>query len=404
MSLLTHQVTFNSQTGANKGKIYVTVVPPENYVSADVYIEITDPTGTVIKSWGVSPDLQVLTDPITWESVNIPKSDGEYIKGTYKVNLKIAAETYGDSAPEPTQYDVATYSYCPGSTVGCVNNPTLTSSMDCMTGKLTVTDITNYDNVEFDSYLLSIIPPTLPNISIQGATTVNRSLTVGVPYTNVNYQGTMSATGTRTYTVDNFEFYDLFEITAYKSILINCFSDICTLIECADKKFNDSCTLVVDRERILYLMAKIGVAQLCSNCNDVSAYLDELKALVDCDCGTSIPKPLVTACGQDWSIADYAIMTTAGELVPNARLIIVESVDMISINIDASLLTEHVEYTMRFVQTNTVLPEDIVSPLQNIFGIGALIPVANYPIYGNYCCKFMVHNGNIYILQQTGQQ
>lgn len=402
MSLLTHQISFNSQTGSNKGKIYLTVVPPADYVSADVFIEITDPTGTVIKAWGVDPDLEVLTDPIDWESVSIPKTDGEYIKGTYKVNLKIVDETYEvDGSPvssDGSQYDVANYSYCPGSTEGCANNPTLTSSMDCMTGKLTVTDVTNYDDVEFDEYLLSIIAPTIPNISITGATTVNRSLTVGVPYTNVTYQGTMSATGTRTYTVDNFEFYDLFEITAYKSILITCFNDICTLLDCADDKFNDSCTSDADKERILYLMAKIGVAQLCSNCNDISSMLDELKLLVDCTCNTTTPKPLITACGQDWSIADYAVINTEGDIVPNARLILVEGDGMIPFNIDATLLTENVEYTIRTIQADTLTPEDMTSPLQNIYAIGTLLPVSNYPISGNNTVKFIVRNSAIYIL------
>lgn len=331
-SLLTYTVNFEND------EITITATPPAGYQSANLFIEVIDPTGLAIKEADLdgTPDLVVTTTPETWDN-DLPiskNSAGKYLKGTYKVTVYVSEETIETdivTEGEP-KIDTISFSFCPYTTILNIN-----TKVNCFKGELVVTDLTNWETWSIADYLLVVVPPTVEGIPLSGASTTTQSVTVPLTYTNVTYQVNVTAQITKETTLDSmWTLNEVFTVTGYTSQKVTC-NALCDVIACAQETLEElsgaNCSKVMTAAetskflRITMNLALLGAKANCSSCEDTEDILAALKADIDCHCqDADIPMPLKSICGDPPAGNKSQHIETAGELDT--------SVDIVYWNVD----------------------------------------------------------------------
>jgi hypothetical protein len=425
MSLSNYTVVFDTVTGSpTEGTIAVSAVVPVS-VTADFYLEIVDPSGATIKSTdtGGAAELSGGNATLDFPVVDLPlDSRGAYLKGAYVINVYVKNQDSGGGANPNIITDTLTYSFCPISSQANPNVPTLTAKVNCLTGKLVVTDTTNIQGLSVADYLLTVTPPTVPGVILSGGTTTQKSLTISLSYTNVSYTASIQGTGTRVTESDDFTITELLSMVGFITIPIEC-NSLCDLISCAKEQLDTletrgtaagGMSKLSEADLTLYLkinslLSQIGAAQICNAC-DLEALVDALSELVGCDCGcgdSNVPMRLVTLCNSAAGVTNpfQKIDGAGGSLLKDTQYLLWEALD----GGDPPVLA--LDITMLEVDRmyHIAIPGDyaglytITSLLENIY-YQQFYPVGvdsvAFSTSGGLMCHLWVNNGKIHFTNQ----
>lgn len=426
MSFSSYTVVFDTVLGSTtEGTISVSAIVPGSVANADFYLEIIDPTGVAIKSTdtGGAPDVSGGNTTLNFALVDIPiDSRGAYLKGAYTINVYVKNEEVPPVVNTSVQTDALTYSFCPISSQANPNVPTLTAQVNCLTGKLIVTDTTNIQGLSVADYLLTVTPPTVPGVILSGGTTTQKSLTISLSYTNVSYTASIQGTGTRVTEDGDFTITELLSMVGFITIPIEC-NSLCDLISCAKEQLDTleargtvagGMSKLSEADLTLYLkinslLSQIGAAQICNAC-DIEAWVDSLSELVGCDCGcgdSNVPMRLVTLCNSAAGVTNpfQKIDGAGGSLLKDTQYLLWESLDGGDppvLALDITMLEPDRMYHIA-MQGDYAGLRTITSPLENIYyqqfyPVG--VDTVAFSTSGGLMCHLWVNNGKIHFTNQ----
>ncbi len=277
-------------------------------VEWDFYIEITAPSGEVIKTMPDSPDLTLDGDERDGILVDIPlDSNGDYMEGEYAFRVRRVAGDVDTTVSDTYDY-IANVE--PNNLGGVA---VLATSFSCLTGKIIASDETPYTaaGLTLVTRSVTITPPT---IDTQDAATTNSASTyLIVGYSNVTYQSKLDIE----FTWGDEDLGDGISASAegsiilYEETLVECEDGgICESIECIgdalSKAYNEACAAggysrlaQGTKDKIEWSMLNLAMAKMKYDCGEVDAsqtYLERAKQGINCGCGCSgtesnSPKP-----------------------------------------------------------------------------------------------------------------
>lgn len=394
MSLSNYTVVFDTVLGSpTEGTIAVSAIVPSG-VTADFYLEIIDPTLATIKSTNTAgaAELSGGNATLDFPVVDLPiDSRGAYLKGTYVINVYVKNQDSGGGPASGIITDTKSYSFCPISSQANPNVPTLTGNVNCLTGKLVVTDTTNIEGLSIADYLLTVTPPTVPGVILSGGTTTQKSLTISLSYTNVSYTASIQGTGTRETTDGDFVVTELLSMVGFITIPIEC-NSLCDLLTCAQEALAEyevkaaavgglgklSADDLTAYLKITSLMSQLGAASICNAC-DLESIVTSLKDLVGCDCGcgdSNVPMRLVTLCSglvSNEVPSLSQLISGSGTVTGDKKIIYWSAIDsdvtpMMMIDVEDMLVDEVYEIVVsgNFVGDRTIHSADanIVYPIE----------------------------------------
>jgi len=310
---------------SDKGKITFTTSHGSGYpypgVGYEIYVKITDPTGTVVN---VVPPFSgpgnysfVYPGPVEYSAIDIPlDSNGKYLSGNYIVELW--KKTIGASAGTETKILTGTYNFCPHNTPQNTANTHLSFSetLSCVTGEITVTDNSKYSQAP--DYLvrtyrdLRIAPPLIDGRD--PVFTSSATLSLIVEWTNVDY-GISEKVSYEYNTITSYAnntFKSVAGVINFINYAVTCDSSICATLQCLATYFTDleakacgnggwSRLTAAEQGNFTYAAAMVNLASMslsCGNVTNYQLYLNKAKSVLsDCGCGCSDcaddPKPFV---------------------------------------------------------------------------------------------------------------
>jgi len=302
---------FNTTNGdAAFGKIRLYVDTDNNNAGDAIEFKIVDPTGVVIRDYPGTPDYTIPGSPpggfVLTVTEDIPKSAGDWIRGTYTLYAEvnpsagpdvIYSETFlFDPANDPNGDTVRGSD---GNYIGI-----LTAVVDCRTAEVTFTDDTDNDGWTVDSRLITVQYPPIPGeVTPADETTTDEELVINFDFTNVTYDGTLVTERSKTTTGTNWEFTQEETVEAATSAEVDCGRGICDILPCIDSRFesayNKACQnggwTKVPATELATLTALINMSTLYylhSECGDyerAATYKTRIDQITggDCGCGCS---------------------------------------------------------------------------------------------------------------------
>lgn len=294
--------TFDTRSvSANNGQIVVSMAntdaPGTPY---DFYIQITAPSGEVIKEMPDTPDATLNGGTTGIVTVDIPlDSNGDYLEGEYA----FVTRRDDQAADDTTVNDTYTYT--------SHNNPdnldgsvTFTVTLSCLTGRILAKDDTDYTTLglTLDDREISIIPPAID--TQDDAVSASTQATLVVAYTNVTYEAVLSVSLT-------WDEEDLGSsvtaastgtITKLVEVDVECETGgICESLECIGeqltKAYNEACAAggysrlaSASKDKIEWAMMNLSMAKFKYDCGEVvdsATYLTRAKEGINCGCGCS---------------------------------------------------------------------------------------------------------------------
>jgi hypothetical protein len=321
---LSNEIKFvTDPLSSDKGRITFSTVSvgfPIPAVGYEIYVKITEPTGVILNApppfSGPGDYLYASGSPGTWW-IGIPlDSNGNYLSGDYLIELW--SKTPGAAAGTEVKILTATYNFCPHNVPSNTANNRLSFSetLSCVTGNLTVTDLSLYSQAP-DFFVqtfrdLRISPPLIDGRA--AVFTSSNTLTLTVQWTNVIYG--ISEKVSYEYNVvtsyANNTFKSLAGVINFIEYAVNCDSSICATVECLGTYFTDlearacanggwSRLTAAEQGNFAYVSAMVNLANMsltCGNVTNYELYLNKAKAILnDCNCGcaecSDDPKPFV---------------------------------------------------------------------------------------------------------------
>lgn len=306
-------ITFDiNSNSTNFGNIITTIqdvnfpTTPVGY-SVDVALQITGPTGTVIKAIS-GVDATVNSNAVfSVNTVAIPiDSHGEYLEGNYKFEFTYTP-TSGTLAPETISFDLDIKKQ---GLDNCVIKGNFGFEANCLTGQATVTDATDYKDAEILSREIVFTYPSIPGVTTPSPiSSVNDVLVAPIFYSNVNYSASLSVLYQNSY--ENGCILVIEDLTSTLSEKVICKHDLCKLLTCIDEFFRALALKAGEKggidsldqqqkDAFKLLTAYIPMFQQYANCGDIakaSAYYDMILEITGCDCGCSsqngsVPEPI----------------------------------------------------------------------------------------------------------------
>lgn len=302
-----YQVLFELRSGeGNYENIVITNEDGLAMGDERAYIRITKPGGTIIKEMDLeTPDIDLDGGPTEY-TIAIPKTTGgDYLSGTYLV--EIAEDQPGD----PGVYYEETYEFywSPlelAATVGF--------SVNCVCGKITVTDSTSYGTATIISRTMTIYPPQIPGQASPTPTSSSEAtIIVSFGYANVKYQTILEVEVQREIITSVLSMEE-FTKTQWNDVV--CDYNFCALLECVQDEYTRIQALASSRGGInkipayelevwLKLTKDFQLHNAYITCGDYASaqemydtILDDLNC--DCNCGSSgstEPVAISAACG-----------------------------------------------------------------------------------------------------------
>lgn len=300
-------VTFLFDTNAdsaNNGKIVVTMqnTDPSPGTPYDFYIGITSPSGEEIKALPTdTPDATIdggADDSDTF-NVDIPlDANGDYLEGTYTFYTRRDDNGADDTTVTDTYLFTATNA--PDNLSG---TPTLVVAFNCLTGKITATDTTDYDalGLTLNERVITLTPPSLDSQGVVTSGSATASMTVA--FTNVTYQVSLFAdfeSASETDLGDDVSVSAQGSLTLYEEVNVECETGgICASLECIgdelDKVHNQACAAGgyhnlsgTIKDKMTWAMLNLTMAKFQYDCGNVSlseTYLTRAKEGINCGCG-----------------------------------------------------------------------------------------------------------------------
>jgi hypothetical protein len=294
-------VTFNLNNDEpnNLGKIFIEA--PNNGVDSRYYFGVTGPSG-VVKAFPTQPDMSGTASGLTVSfSVNIPKDqNGKYIQGVYSIAVKIT-ELVGGVEQVLTDA-VETYSFC-----DYRQDVNVEVTEDCYSKTLIVKDNTPYHqghtvvrNITVQSPIIAGEDNVSPITSSVTPTLVTLVRSSGKAYSNVTYGIFLEVDGDSGFVpVTEMQFRVVYQYEYSTEKVVQCATDPCQVIACADKKLKEwlaeACSVggisklsQSVRDQIQLLTGYLAMYNYWLECQDqekAQYYYDKIKALTgDCDC------------------------------------------------------------------------------------------------------------------------
>ena len=228
----------SGQSNNGKGRIYIREAAfNTTEFAAQIFVEITDPLGDVIKAIDLgSPDMTFAGNPNeiqSWDGVDIPTAmNGQTLEGRYKVRIIERDISVNPSVDEESTYE---YEFCSISSDG--NGVVdIDYNADCINGILTVEDKSDYSQYTQTDYLFTLIPPTVPGVTIVGESTTSKKIEHKLGWQNVTYQATAESSITSSFVDDEMTFEYKEFVQGYRSMPIVCETDICKLQDCINEQ------------------------------------------------------------------------------------------------------------------------------------------------------------------------
>lgn len=302
---------------ASYGQLMLTVVNTPGVDEAYpilVQVEVTGPSGEVIKNYGDDddPDFSITsgeTETVALVPIETNSLNGADLEGNYTVNIKKknnGAGTYTNTIVD----EVIPYSPINGEDATLVAS--LEASVNCLTKLVTVSDVTSYEGYTISSYELKLTPPVIPGVSLSTVTTTARTLQAALQYTNVTYQGSVLAVVSFAITgEDGDEIVVVYNATvqAIIAIPVTCPANICDFITCVQTamaalelqacNFGGINKLSLQQQsnyfKLMHNSMMLLAGQGCGNSTMVNTAITNLEALIECNCGcdeNDAPKPI----------------------------------------------------------------------------------------------------------------
>lgn len=229
------------------------------------------------------------------------------IKGTYTFDFKL----YSDEVSSELEavYELEVDDVCKNDELE------ISHDIDCYVGKLVVKDDTDYTGLTIADYRIEVSHPIISGETpIPVTSTTEKELVVDVPYDNVEYQISVSATKTVSTTqiiseqTVSVTFASVTLLSYNSKQAVQCNSDICGVISCVDSRIKELISQACakgglgnlsksEQSRLELMNVYLSLYvhhQSCNNSESSKYYYDKLKELVGSDCnGCDTPKKLV---------------------------------------------------------------------------------------------------------------
>lgn len=310
MPTFAYNATFYTRVGAsNYGKIRLSVNETSPNANPTYFgFEITSPTGAIIKpmpspfSTGTIPPAapDAIGTSLVSTLTNIPlDSNGAFLQGTYTFRVIALYETSSGSGVYTSSTETVRYAFTPVEISQFKAN--MRVEVAYATAKITLTDLTYLVGLTSVSRTMSIIPPTIPTVSLSGGTTSGTSLVYTFTYTGVRYVAQLVTDATFTTVSGTFTFDHQLRIQQNSYIDINALvlsdlraqanavlvgleEEMCGSLDC-------DCKTTLRYMKIIRLLQNIQFAYFEGTESVVSTDLVELYALLDITPPTTIIAP-----------------------------------------------------------------------------------------------------------------
>lgn len=290
----------------NYGKIEATF-ENDNLSSGteNIYYQITSPSGIVIKSinHGSADGVLTVGTPIaTMPLVTVPTvTNGDFEEGVYSVLFEVEnGATIGTYVPYPLSFTLDVLNQ---GVDACVKKGLIEFVTDCMCLNMTVTDRTDYSDVTLVSRVLTIVPPTIPNLPPPvNIVTPDASVSFAFEYSGVTYNASLYSIYEHYATTTPGGYPDVVvrESLSYaQSEKVSCAQDLCKLVACINAFYEKCDTLASDLggiqrlpldvlDKWLQIGRYLWMYNYAVTCKD-TALMDKifkaLQEITGCDCG-----------------------------------------------------------------------------------------------------------------------
>jgi hypothetical protein len=363
----------------------------------------------VVGTWTVTfPDGDsaiVAIDPnvsTTNATVSIPlDANGDYMTGTYTFFYSIVVS----GVVQPGTYTQSiNYDFCPTLELipGSCTPPCLDVIVNCFCLKITASDDTDYGTPTNITRELTLYPPQ--SLSLPSVSTSASSLVYDFSHTG-GYEVQVNTSVGYLNTTQNVGIAARVKGSIYKNI--KCDRDLCSLYNCIKKLFVslskkadnlggwDKLPMEQREEwlRVLSLSELFDHALKCGDYNDADKFYDQIKDLVNCDCGCqegTEPRLVNPYCGGAPGSGDTVIVAGSGNVT-------------VSSNTVGSTTTYTVGLSSGFLALITSIQSDITAIEGDITTINntiAALPVKQYyKLYDSATSSALAANTSLQVLK-----
>ena len=309
MATFAYNATFYTRVGSSdygKIRIYATTTSPFTYPTYFGF-EVISPTGAVIKtmpspfnSSNIPPPSSDVIGEGTTAAIAIPlDSNGAFLQGTYTFRVIALYETSDGSNVYASSTETIKYAFTPVEISQFKAN--MRVEVAYATAKIKLTDLTYIVGLTGVSRTMSVIPPTIPTVSLSGGTTTGTSLVYTFTYTGVRYVAQLvtdaiftTVSGTFTFDhqlrIQQNSYIDINALVLSQlraqanAVLVGIEEEICGSLDC-------DCKTTLRYMKIIRLLQNIQFAYFEGTESVVSTDLVELYALLDITPPTTIIAP-----------------------------------------------------------------------------------------------------------------
>jgi len=368
---------------SNFGKLFFTDL--SDYAGQGIDPDDVQGTWTVTFPDGDSAIVQIDPNVSTSNaSVSIPlDANGDYMTGGYVFLYSITVS----GAIQPGTYtQTINYDFCPALKLvpGSCTVPCIEIEVNCFCLKITASDETKYGQPANITREITLYPP--PPLSLPSESTSGQSIVYNFSYTG-GYTVEVNTSVGYSNTTNNVGIAARVKGSIFKDI--KCDRDLCSLYNCIKKLYESLAykagTLggwdklpMEQRElwiSVLSLSELFDHALKCGDYNDADKYYDELKDLVDCDCGCQKgtgPRLVNPYCGGAPGNGNTVVVAGSGNVT-------------VSSNTVGSTTTYTVGLSSGFLALITQMQNDITALQGDITNINntisALPPKQYYKLY-----------------------